>query len=480
MSGVRLAPTTDATATNAAYPPMVMSRTIAVVGGGIAGLAAAHQLAASGVGVTLFERDDRVGGRIRSSPFAGLDDVDEGADAFLARVPEGLALAAGVGLGEHLVHPESVGAAVWHHELHPIPDGLLLGVPGKIGPMATTGLLSWRGKLRAAVEPVLPQTSLDSDSIGEFVRARFGNEVHERLVDALVGSIYATDTDRFSLAEVPQLDALARSNRSLLLGARKTRQAAGTATASSAPIFAAPRHGIAELTQATADAIVAAGGTLQLGHAIGAIDAAGTGWDVDGQTFDAVIMATPAPATASLLATAAPDASAVLQSAETADVIMVTLHIDDAEWPDRLAGRSGYLVPKPVQRSVTAASFGSQKWGHWQPPSGGQILRVSLGRDGQPVLHLSDDDVIERVLDDLHLHLGVRFTPRAVRISRWPGAFAQYRPHHARWVDTVESELPAGVFVTGSSYRGIGIPACIRQGVTIAERSTHHIRSLPE
>ena len=254
------------------------------------------------------------------------------------------------------------------------------------------------------------------------------------------------------MAEVPQLDALARANRSLLLGARESRQAAGTATAASAPIFAAPSRGVADLTRATADAVVAAGGTLQLGHAVGSITAAGAGWDVDDQHFGAVILATPAPVASSLLAAVAPEASAALSAAETADVIMVTLHVDGGEWPDRFAGRSGYLVPKPVQRSVTAASFGSQKWGHWQPPDGGQILRVSLGRDGQPALQFSDDEVVERVLDDLSLHLGVRFTPREIRISRWPGAFAQYRPHHARWVDAVEAALPSGLFV---DWRGV-------------------------
>ena len=172
--------------------------------------------------------------------------------------------------------------------------------------------------------------------------------------------------------------------------------------------------------------------------------------------------------------------SAVLATAESADVIMVSFHLAADEWPDRLAGRSGYLVPKPVQKWVTAASFGSQKWAHWQPPDGGQILRVSLGRDGQPVLHLSDDEVIDHVLTDMRLHLGVDFAPLEVRISRWPGAFAQYRPHHARWVDAVEERLPAGVFVAGASYRGIGVPACIRQGRTIAERSARHLDRLTE
>ena len=154
--------------------------------------------------------------------------------------------------------------------------------------------------------------------------------------------------------------------------------------------------------------------------------------------------------TRSLVADAAPDAATLLGQAETADVIMVTLHVAAEQWPDRLRGMSGYLVPKPAQRWVTAASFGSQKWAHWRPPAGGEILRVSLGRDGMAVLHLSDDDVLDAVLTDLEHHLGVAFDPLEVRITRWPGAFAQYRPHHVSWVDAVERSLPPGVFVTGA------------------------------
>jgi protoporphyrinogen/coproporphyrinogen III oxidase len=156
----------------------------------------------------------------------------------------------------------------------------------------------------------------------------------------------------------------------------------------------------------------------------------------------------------------------------------VTVHVPAEEWPDRLRGLSGYLVPKPVQRHVTAASFGSQKWAHWRPPDGGQILRVSLGRDGAPVLHLTDDEVVQRVLEDLLLHLDVAVAPVEIRITRWPGAFAQYRPHHRRWVESVERALPAGVSVTGAAYGGIGIPACVRGGSAVAARATTHLDGL--
>ncbi len=460
---------------------------VAVVGGGISGLATALAIldGPDDVAVTVYEADQRVGGRIDASPFAGLPHVDAGADAFLARVPEAVALATRVGLGEQLVSPEPVGAAVWHDGLHPIPDGLLLGLPGRLRPMATTGLLSWKGKLRAAVEPLLPRTPTAHDSIGELVRARFGDEVHDRLVDALVGSIYAADTDRFSLAEVPQLAALADGNRSLLLAARRQRRQAGTATAAASPVFAAPRGGIASLVGAVADAVTAAGGDIRCGAPVAGLERSDEGgWTVDDSgggppaRHDAVVLASPARASAPLLAAAAPQATELLSAAETADVIMVTLHVPADEWPDRLRGLSGYLVPKPDQRLVTAASFGSQKWAHWRPPAGGELLRVSLGRDGMPVLHLSDDEVVEAVLTDLHRHLGVAFSPIEVRITRWPAAFAQYRPHHGRWVDAVDRALPGGVFVTGAGYRGIGIPACVRDAHRTAARASEQLRHL--
>lgn len=465
---------------------------VAVVGAGISGLATALALADTGdADVTVFEAAGHVGGKIATSPFAGVEGVDEGADAFLARVPEAVSLAQRVGLGGELVSPESVGAAVWHDGLHPIPEGLMLGLPGRIRPLATTTLLSWRGKARAAIEPLLPRTSTDADSIGKFVRARFGDEVHELLVDSLVGSIYAADTDRFSLAEVPQLAALANGSRSILLAARRQRRTqAGTATAASSPIFATPRGGVGALVRATADAVVTAGGRIRTGANVASIVSteesrwlldmhAGAGTDRDlhsastgDNVFDAVVFATPAAATAAALRDASPDAAELLGRAETSDVIMVTLHVSAEQWPERLRGLSGYLVPKPDQRWVTASSFASQKWGHWRPPTGGEILRVSIGRDGMPVMHLTDDEVLGVVLDDLELHLGVSFAPDEVRITRWPAAFAQYRPHHAAWVDDVEAALPSGLFVTGAGFRGIGIPACVRAATSIAARAS--------
>ena len=440
---------------------------VAVVGGGITGLAAALALADAGADVVVLEAADHLGGKIRTSPFAGLPAVDEGADAFLARVPEAVALARRVGLGDVLVSPTDAGAAVWHHGLHRLPAGLLLGVPTELGPMARTRLLSWRGKARAAIEPLLPRTSTAADSVGAFVRRRFGDEVHERLVDALVGSIYAADTDRFSLAAVPQVAELARRERSLLLGARRARRRQPPAEG---PVFASPSRGVGTLVDATADALRASGGDIRTGIAVATVAPDGSGWRVDDEAFDGVVLAGPARATAALVAGMAPEAARLMSGVDHVDVILVTLRVPAASWPERLAGLSGYLVPKPDQRLVTAASFGSQKWAHWRPDGGDQVLRVSLGRDGLPVGHLDDDAAVDAVVSETSRHLGVDLAPTDVRVSRWPGAFPQHRPHHTDRVAAIRAALPAGVAVAGASYDGIGIPACIRAADATARR----------
>ena len=437
---------------------------VLVVGGGISGLTTAYLLAGlvdpGGVAIELREADARLGGKLHTTPFAGLPAVDEGADAFLARVPDAADLARALDLD--LTSPTGANAAIWHDGMHPIPEGVLLGVPTDILRLATTGLLSVRGRLRAAAEPLLPRRSDSDDSIGALIRSRFGDEVHERLVDALVGSIYATDTDHASLTMVPQLAALSARGRSLLLNARSMRAEAPVADG---PVFLAPRDGMGALVDAVASGASARGVTIRSRALVSSIAADGAGWRADDDPFDAVVLATPAAPTAPLLAGAAPDAARLLATMDHAGVVIVTVAVP--EWPDRLAGLSGYLVPKPVQRTVTAASFGSQKWAHWRPEKG-EVLRISLGRDGLPVDDLDDDELVDRAVTEVSEHLGLDLAPTAVRVSRWPGGFPQYRPHHREWHARVLAALPANLVVTGASYGGIGVPACVAQAGSAA------------
>jgi oxygen-dependent protoporphyrinogen oxidase len=438
---------------------------ILVVGGGITGLATAVGLCDYGVGeVVVCEADDRLGGKIRSSDFAGIPSVDEGPDAFLTRGGEATGFAARLGITD-LVAPATASAAIWYprrgRSLHPIPGGLVLGVPAALRPMAASSLLSWKAKLRAGLEPFIPRTSLEPDALGPYMRARLGSEVHERLIDALIGSIYASDTDHASLAAIPQVATLARSHRSLLLAARRMRATAPPP--SSEPIFAAPHAGMQTLIDRSAAVVTAAGGQIRLGTAIAEISpAAGGGWMVDAEKFDQVIITIPAAAAALLLATAAPEAARLLSQSQHASVTMVTLAIPAEQWPDRLSKMSGYLVPKPVQNTVTAASFGSQKWSHWAHPEGHQILRISLGRAGLDLNHLDDGQVLRNAVDEVSQHIGTSLSPTASRITRWVHAFPQYQPRHHEWVTATENLLPAGLHLAGASYRGIGIPTCVR------------------
>ena len=439
-----------------------------VVGGGIAGLAAAVELAER-FDVEVREADDRLGGKIRTSPFAGLPAVDEAADAYLRRVPHATAFAARVGVVD-TVSPTGAAAMIWHDRMHPIPSAVLLGVPAGVLPFARSRLLSPRGKLRAAIEPLVPRRDPD-DSLGRLIRHRFGDEVHDRLVDALIGSIYAADTDRSSLRAVPQLADLVASNRSLLLGGRATRSRA----VGSGPVFAAPKEGTGALVAAAAEHVRRLGGTVRNGVRVTHLEPDARGWRADGDRFDAVVLATPARATAPLVRPFAAELAEALASIDHADVVMVRLAVPADGLPDSVTeqivrGHSGYLVPKSRQRLVTAVSFASEKWAHWRPTDGTHVFRASLGRDGLPTDHLDDAAAVDAVLADLEVHLGVALQPDTVSVTRWTGAFPQYRPHHHRLVERIEGLLPPTLEVVGASYRGIGIPACIADGIRAGRR----------
>lgn len=462
-----------------------MSPHIVVVGGGVTGLTSAYRLRQllPDAAITLLEADHGLGGKIRSSAFAGVDALDEGPDAFLIRVPHAMNLAVELGLADQITSPAVGIASVWWNGMHSIPEGLLLGVPTDLVKLARSDLLTWPGKLRAGLEPILPATGVGADSVGLLIRRRFGKQVHERLVDPLIGSIYAADTDRFSLAAVPQLFELADNNRSLLLGARRSRRKGSAAPAATGPIFATPRGGMAALTHALALSLRTSGVTLATGRAVGAIERSGPGWLVDGEFADAVVLATPARTTAPLVAGLSANAAGALAKFDHSSVVMLTIALPGDNWPEKYRHQSGYLVPKPVQKMVTATSFASSKWTHWQPtrPQGGVILRISLGRDGHDVTDQADETLTTAALDEVGHHLGLELQPTEVRLGRWPGAFPQYRPGHAKRVLDIEASLArdaAGVFVCGASYRGMGIPACVQQANSTAQVIANYLTAV--
>lgn len=457
---------------------------VVIVGAGITGLTAAHRLLNPLDGssplsrVTVIESSSHIGGKIRTSSFAGVDGVDEGPDSYLARVPAAGRLSREVGLADALTNPTAAHASVMHGGLHRIPDGLMMGIPTGALSLARSNLLSWRGKVRAALEPILPSSGDHRDSVGNFVRQRFGREVHELLVDPLVGGIYAADTANFSLATVPQLADLAHG-RSVLLTARRRRAAA----VASGPVFETPRAGLGALTAALAASIERCGGTIITDTTVSSVRRTGSTYSIDtdstdtgSTTIDAdfVIVTSPAAVSAPFLRPLSAELSDLLAPTEHASVVMVTVRATGKALA-RFEGMSGYLVPKPDQKRVTAASFGSNKWAHWRPDDDSMIMRVSLGRDGAPthdLVHEWDDErLVRQVVDEMRDHTGVDIAPVEHRVTRWEHSFPQYRPGHLERVATMEAivntEAP-GVHLAGASMRGIGIASCITQAETAA------------
>ena len=453
---------------------------VVVIGGGITGLVAAHRLThpASGTPtrVTVIEADDRCGGKIRTSSFAGVEGVDEGPDSYLARVIAAGRLSRELGLGDTLTNPTDAHACVMHAGLHPIPAGLMMGVPTGVGSLARSGLLTWRGKVRAALEPVLPSSGDHGDSVGTFVRQRFGKQVHELLVDPLVGGIYAADTNNFSLATVPQLADLAGGRSVLLTARRRLRLAPPT----SGPVFETPRAGLSAIIDSLVRSITEASGSILTSTSVAEVVKVEHGLRVhtnDGRAIaaDAVIVTSPAAMSADMMRTLSTEVASTLAATEHASVVMVTMQIPTHE---RFTGMSGYLVPKPDQQRVTAVSFGSNKWAHWRPADGTTIVRASLGRDGVPTRDLTDewddDRLVRRVVDEMRTHTGVDVSPLQYRVTRWPASFPQYRPRHLDRIDDIERALAnttPTVLLAGASMRGIGIASCITQAEAAATRT---------
>lgn len=451
---------------------------VAVVGGGITGLAAAWELLGAGADVTLFEAGDRLGGRIVTDDVAGRP-VDLGPDAFLARVPHALDLCRELGMEGELVHPAAEGAAIWARgRLRALPRGLVLGAPtgpGDLAALVRAGLLSPVGAARAALDMVLPATRFGPDpSVGDVVSGRLGRRLHAGVVDPLVGGIHAGSADLLSArAAAPQL-ADAASSRSFMAGLRRARgtpagatgAGGGTAGASAAepPVFASLRGGLGSLVAALDDRLRAGGVAVSTGGAVATVP-------VDG--FDATIVATPAPATAALVATGAPDAATELAAIDYASVAVVVLVYPASAFTRPLLG-TGFLVPPAEGRLLTACSFASSKWPHWAGP-GDVVLRASAGRWGdERALGLGDDELVARLHDELATALGAAAGPRLTRVTRWERAFPQYRPGHldrvARAEAAVARRLP-GITLAGAAYRGVGIAACVAQGRAAARRA---------
>jgi oxygen-dependent protoporphyrinogen oxidase len=452
-------------------------RRLVVVGGGIAGLSAAYAAAQAGWQTTLLEAQPQTGGKLRLGGVAGVP-VDLGAESILARRPEGTALAEQVGLGEDVVHPAVTAAGVYSRgELHPLPAGQLMGVPGDLRALAASGILTTAALARVRADRLLPRTPVEGDvSIGEYVARRLGRDVVDRLVEPLLGGVYAGHADRLSLAAtVPQLVPLATAGTSLSTGVREllSRSAGGAG----GPVFAGIRGGVGRLPIAVAEHAVRLGADLRTNVGADSLTRTAEGWRIaltDGGALDAdaVVLAVPAYAAARLLAGTTPVAAEQLGGIEYASMAIVTFAFPRAALgPEGLPG-SGFLVPPVDGRSIKAATFSSAKW-PWLAHSAGNlvVLRASLGRHGEEKdVDRDDADLVGAALADLADAVGLAAAPVDTHVQRWHDALPQYAVGHLDRVARVRATLPDGVAVAGAAYDGVGIPACIASaGKAVAE-----------
>ena len=452
-------------------PRRTGSRRVAVIGGGISGLAAAKYLIAAGADVTVFDADARLGGQLHAVEVAG-HQVDVGAESMFTAAPGPLALVDELGLGDRLVAANAGTTWIWGDRgLRRLPQGFTPAGPTRLWPMLSARVLSLRGMIRAAGEALVPTTDTTQDvAVGDYLERRFGREVVDGLVDPLLGGLHAGDVRRLSLrSATPQLAALTSQHRSLLLR-RRPRPGAG-------PAFVTLTGGMHTLVARLAERLRQDGVDLQVGTAIERLERDGrrTRLHTDAGpagSFDAVVLAVPAAVAARLTGTASPAAAEVLRQLRTASVAVAALaYPRSAAATSTLATGTGLLVPSHRGRLLKAATHLSTKWPHHA--DGDHVyVRASAGRvDDTRAWELDDATLADRLHADLAAATGLDVEPAAARVHRWAATMPQLEVGHADRLAAVERALAQDlpdVALAGAPYHGPGIAACLRSAATAA------------
>ena len=495
---------------------------VVIVGGGISGLATAHylhQLLEDGADITLVEASPRLGGKIVTEDFAG-HLVDAGPDALMVRAPVAVRLLTDLGLADLVAAPAAGGSRIWSRgRLRTLPAGTVFGIPDRLLPLLKSRLLSPLGFARVALDLVLPAgRTLPADpTIAEIVVPRMGREVFDRLVDPLLGGIHAGRADELSAhSTAPDIEALARGNRSLNLALRRRRRAGAAKAAAALSASTSPSNTSASTTAAIAadapagslttapagaaprlaraggaplvtlegglgrliDALAAraASDDIRLGTAATSLAREGAGYLVglsDGTTLpaDAVVLAAPAFVAADLLRAENPVLGAALAGIPYTDVATICLAYPRSAITGPLDG-NGFLVPPVEGKLVVGCTLSTNKWPHLADEAS-VIIRCMVGRAGDTRwAGLDDTTLVAQVHAELVEALGLAGVPTAHHIERWPLGMPQYVVGHQGRLDAADRELAGlpGVHLAGSGYRGVGLASCIADAERIATR----------
>jgi oxygen-dependent protoporphyrinogen oxidase len=493
------APTTTFTSTSTG----ALGYDVAIVGGGISGLATAYYLqrhaaeANRPLRYTLIERSPSAGGKIVTEHIHGYGDapfvVEGGPDSFITQKPWALQLARELGLQERLLGTNdhlrktfvlNKGKPV------PLPDGVLLIVPTRFAPFALSPLISPLGKLRMALDYFIPKRDGDEDeTLADFVRRRLGDEALDKIAEPLLSGIYNAEAEKQSLlATFPRFREIEKKHGSLIRGmlaarsssAAKPPASPGAQTAKPISAFISFRDGARELVDALLPKLT---GEIRLDSEVSAITKLASSTPSryqlslsDGSVIHAthVVLATPAFVSAQLLGELAPDAAKLLAAIRYVSTGTLSLGYRRDEVSHPLNG-FGVVIPRSEKRPINAITWSSTKFSH-RAPSDHVLIRVFFGGSRNPqMVERSDEDLLAIARRELHALLGIDAMPVLHRLFRWHNATPQYDVGHLARVGAIEAALPPAIHVTGSPYRGIGIPDCVHQAQMSAEQLWHQL-----
>jgi oxygen-dependent protoporphyrinogen oxidase len=454
---------------------------IAIIGGGISGLAAAFALegnrrSGADLDYVLYEASGRLGGVLRTENIDGCL-VEAGPDSFLTEKPWATDLCRELGLGDQLIGSNDADRKTYiltNDRLVVMPDGLMFMVPTKILPTGLSPLFSWKTKLRITRELFQPPRAADHDeSVAAFVERHYGAEMVDRLADPLLSGIYGGDGASLSVrAVLPRLAEMERTHGSLgraMLAARKDarKKIAASPTKFAPPLFTSLKNGMQHLAEAVVSRLTPA--SLLTNAPAHAIQSEAKGWVVSAglqsDHFDHVIVALPAPAAAQMLRTVSPQLSAELTAIQYSSSITVGLGYD-RDVRQSLPPGFGFLVPRSAGKKLLAATFVHNKFPLRAPEDRALLRCFFAGMNAEDVWPLADDQIVGIVRNDLQQILGLRADPLFARVFKWKSAMAQYGVGHLERLGRIERllrQLP-GLALAGNAYRGIGVPDCIRSG----------------
>lgn len=459
---------------------------VVVIGGGITGLAAAHRATelarerGGALDLRVLEARGRLGGTIESARVDGFL-LETGPDSFLSEKPWGLALVRRLGIEDRLVRTDDRfrKTFVWHRgRLHALPDGFQLLAPTRLVPFVTSSLFSWPGKLRMALDLVLPRGVSDDESLGAFVRRRLGAEALDRVAQPLVAGIYTADPDDLSLAAtMPRFLELERRERSVILAMWRASRRAPVPGASGArwSLFVTFRNGMEELVGALAERLPA--GAALINRRVAGLERVADGWRVataDGESLqaDQVILASESHVASRLVRYVDPSLATLLAEIPYSSAATISFGWRREAIPHPLDG-FGFVVPRSEGKALLAATFSSVKY-PGRAPDGHVLVRAFVGGAlNAGILDEADAALVARARGDLRDALGVTAEPLFARVARWPASMPQYRVGHLTRVETIERRLVAlpGLHLAGGAYRGVGIADCVHSAEVAAERA---------